>query len=75
MTARYHQLATGETEALKKEYLNHLYRRNVWSIFQSVEEGQFNGKILDIDGIGRLNIQKENGQIQSFSFREVSFIL
>jgi BirA family biotin operon repressor/biotin-[acetyl-CoA-carboxylase] ligase len=75
MTKRYHQLSSGDIESMKEEYLAHLYGKDVWLIFHSENESQFKGKIVDIDEIGRLNIQKKDGIIQSFAFREISLVL
>lgn len=75
MTKRYLQLSTGRIEMLREEYLNQLYRINEWRKFKDEEANSFTGKITGIDEHGRLNIEMKDGSLQSFAFREVSFLI
>jgi BirA family biotin operon repressor/biotin-[acetyl-CoA-carboxylase] ligase len=74
LTKRYLQLSNGEFTVLRNEYLKHMYRRHIWSNFQTEKES-FSGKILEVDHIGRLKILRKNNEEQVFSFREIKFII
>jgi len=69
---RYLQLKNGEIEQLKSEYFNVLLGYNQLRKFKS-EKGEFEGKIVGIDEIGRLMIDA-GSEIGKFSFKEVEFI-
>ncbi|MBI1836045.1 MAG: biotin--[acetyl-CoA-carboxylase] ligase [Flavobacteriia bacterium] len=58
---------------LKKEYLNNLWLYQQETIFTD-NQSEFTGKIIDIDEIGRLIIQKGN-QIQKYNLKEIKFNL
>ncbi len=75
LSKRYLQLSSGKSEALKSEYLEHLYRKGILASFGSEDGATFQGKIAGVDEIGRLVIEREHGQMQKFSFREVKFII
>ncbi len=60
--------------SLKKEYLNRLFRIRTWSDFSDVN-GIFDGKIMDVDEYGRLEILTRSGNLRVYMFKEVEFIL
>lgn len=60
-------------ERLKSEYTEHLYRYNMVSVYK--KDGKpFSGKIIDVDTIGNLQMETENGRLQ-FGFKEISFVI
>ena len=68
---RYLELQSGKN--LDKEYLQNLFRFNIPSLFRCNED-VFEGRITDIDNMGRLVI--ESGNInRNFNIKEVSFVL
>ena len=75
MTKRYLQLTNGRIEAIRSEYLDCLYRKDIWSTFMDDTTRKFRGKIKTIDPQGQLVVELENGKHQSFAFREVKFII
>ena len=75
MTKRYLQLKKGLTKDLKREYLDHLYRRNVVSRYKREDGTEFIGQITGIDDYGKLLILSEAGGEYSFAFREVRFVI
>jgi BirA family transcriptional regulator, biotin operon repressor / biotin---[acetyl-CoA-carboxylase] ligase len=70
---RYKQLITGNYEIIRRDYSQILYRRNLWSRFSDTD-GLFTGRIYDVTDHGRLRIERENGSLSEYSFKEVEFI-
>ena len=75
MTKRYLQLSKGYADNIRKEYLEQLYRKDEWAAFRYPDGNEFSGKIIDIDQQGQLIIQKKDGGIETFAFREISFVI
>ncbi|MBC3786047.1 biotin--[acetyl-CoA-carboxylase] ligase [Spirosoma utsteinense] len=70
---RYLQLRSGQRKELESSYLQLLYRYQEVHHFKS-EDRLFTGKIVGIDPMGRLAIQRGDG-VRYFNFKEVAFIL
>jgi BirA family biotin operon repressor/biotin-[acetyl-CoA-carboxylase] ligase len=70
---RYKQLIAGNSEEIKKEYVSKLYRLNEWCEFRDNKE-IYTGRVLTIGEYGRIKIEKQNGEINSYSFKEIEFI-
>ena len=70
---RYKYLISGDFELIKYDYLSRLYRLNQWSSYRDVN-GIFNGRILNVSDTGRLIVERENGVITEYSFKEIDFI-
>jgi len=75
MTKRYLQLTAGQVSLLRKEYLECLYKIDIWSSYMNEDNAIFNGKITGVDEIGQLTIEMEDGKSQSFAFRELKFVI
>lgn len=79
LSLRYTELKTRYAgnlmQGMKQAYLDRMYRLNTWADFKTEDEELFSGRIIGIDEIGRLQIQRENDSIKTFSFREIQFIL
>ena len=71
---RYKQLLAGNAGQIKKEYVSKLYRLNEWCEFRDTD-GIYSGRIIRIGENGRLNIERKNGVISDYAFKEVEFIL
>ena len=69
----YLQLKRGKWNEIKSEYLHHLYLKDVWSPYLD-SLGAFKGKILGISTYGKLEIERENGDIQVFDLKELTFL-
>lgn len=71
---RYERLMMlNDTEALEKDYLDHLYRYNQICRFADIK-GNFTGRITGIGEYGELMITDENGTTRSYQFKEVEFL-
>lgn len=70
--ARYNQLRNGAFRQIDEDYIAMLYQFGNWSQY-SDENGDFEGRILGVDQIGRLLIETRNGNINKYHFKEVVF--
>ncbi len=61
-------------DIIDKDYLTYLYRYNIFHPFR-FENKWFNGKITGLDSSGRLVIEKENGVVNIYGFKEVEYII
>ena len=66
---RYKYLISGDSDRIKSDYISRLYRYNQWSRFRDTE-GIFEGRISDVSGTGRLQVELKNGKLNEYSFRE-----
>jgi BirA family biotin operon repressor/biotin-[acetyl-CoA-carboxylase] ligase len=71
---RYKQLISDDPSQLKEEYISKLYRINKWHKFID-PEGSFTGRIITLGDYGRLKVEKQNGKIYEYGFKELEFIL
>lgn len=71
---RYSRLKEGEWEQIDCDYHEVLYRCNQWHSFRD-GDGVFEGKILGVDEIGRLVIEKLTSGLRHYHFKEVEFIV
>jgi len=71
---RYKQLIAGEYEQIKEDYVSQLFRLNELHNY-SDKNGIFKGKIKSVTDYGRLQIERGNGLINDYSFKDVEFIL
>jgi BirA family transcriptional regulator, biotin operon repressor / biotin---[acetyl-CoA-carboxylase] ligase len=71
---RYKQLIAGQFTLIRDEYVSKLFRLNEWFKFKDVN-GIYTGRILTIKDYGRLQIERQNGKLSEYSFKEVEFIL
>jgi BirA family biotin operon repressor/biotin-[acetyl-CoA-carboxylase] ligase len=71
---RYKQLLSEEHGLIKYEYVSQLYRLNEWCSYRD-STGIFTGRIETIAENGRLKIEKQSGDINEYSFKEIDFIL
>jgi BirA family transcriptional regulator, biotin operon repressor / biotin---[acetyl-CoA-carboxylase] ligase len=71
---RYKQLISDDLSQLKEEYISKLYRINEWHKFTD-PDGSFTGRIITLGDYGRIKVQKQNGKIYEYGFKELEFIL
>ncbi|MCX6255991.1 MAG: biotin--[acetyl-CoA-carboxylase] ligase [Bacteroidia bacterium] len=71
---RYRQLISENFIQIKQEYVSQLFRLNEWCDFRDMND-VYSGRIVSVTDNGRLLIEKRNGDISEFSFKEVYFIL
>lgn len=67
-------MASGNNEALKEAYLQHLYRRSGWHWYAD-KTGRFEACFADIKADGHLQLRTRTNEIRTYAFKEVSFIL
>ena len=70
----YTLLKQGLREEIKQEYLAHMWRKDLEADYQDAN-GRFTGIIRGCDDMGRLQIERPDGSVSCYAFREVSFIL
>lgn len=70
--SRYHQLCNGDFRQIDENYTEMLYQHGIWSHY-SDENGDFEGRIVGVDQIGRLLIETRDRKINSYHFKEVIF--
>ncbi|AFL82818.1 birA, biotin-(acetyl-CoA-carboxylase) ligase [Belliella baltica DSM 15883] len=68
----YLVLKNGNLENLRNYYMQNLFRFEKWS--QYYDKTEFKGKIINVCEDGRLVIQKDDGEINYYNFKEVSFV-
>jgi len=69
----YGILESGDKERIRNEYKSRLYRFEHWHKYKD-EEGKFAGRITDVENDGRLLMERSNGSIKHYYFREMDFI-
>ncbi len=69
----YKKLIARNMEELKIQYMAQLYLRNKWSRFRD-SSGTFTGRILTLSDSGMINIERKNGELNNYGFKEVEFI-
>lgn len=72
---RYAQLRSGEWDRLQADYHARLYRRDEWHRFALPDGSRFEGAIRGVKPMGDLIIEHRNGEVKSFLFKEVEFII
>jgi BirA family biotin operon repressor/biotin-[acetyl-CoA-carboxylase] ligase len=71
---RYKQLIAGETAIIKREYISKNYRLNAWGGFRD-SNGIYTGKILTVHDDGQIVIERPDGSLRKYYFKETEFIL
>lgn len=72
LEATYLQLRSGQTEGLRREYLNALYAVGLPKLFRVAGQVR-EGIIRNVDPAGRLVVEME-GKLQHFNFKEIAFV-
>ena len=71
----YRATIDGTTD-LKQEYHNRLYRLGIKSRFFDVaEDAEFDGTIIGLDDVACLVVEREDGAIKNYAFKEVRIII
>ena len=68
----YLKLKRGYKKAMRKEYINNLFRHGEWAQFD--DGSVFMGKITGISDEGKLLIEKESKLLNQYAFKEVKFL-
>ena len=75
LSVRYSQLKNGEWEKLQTDYHSVLYRRDERHTFALPDATRFEGIIRGVKSGGDLVVEHENGEIKSYLFKEIEFVL
>ena len=59
---------------LKRQYLQHLYRKNAWNEYSSKQLGRFSGNILGVNDHGQLELQTMDGAEHVFDMQTIRFL-
>lgn len=70
----YLNLQNGHYEELHRQYMQKLYRRNGWYTYRD-PSGVFRAEIVEISPLGVLTLRKEDGTLQPYAFKEISYII
>jgi len=68
--ARYLQLKSNNRGDINQAYLHQLYLFNEWHNYTS-NNTVFEGKIIDISKIGKLQLQLKSGEVKDFDLKEI----
>ena len=71
---RYLQLRRGDFAGLRKAYLRALFRYEEWASCKSKDGRIFRARILGLEPAGRLLMEREEGGVEAFGFKEVEFL-
>ena len=66
-------ITNSNTNILKKNYLDKLYKKNIPTMFKNSQNVLFMGKIVGVSPLGKLQIELEDESIKEFEIKEVSF--
>ncbi|HBJ76950.1 MAG TPA: biotin--[acetyl-CoA-carboxylase] ligase [Porphyromonadaceae bacterium] len=69
----YNLLLSGGKERIQEKYLQYLYQKGISSEYEA-EGRKFFGTIQGVEPSGKLRMEKENGEIALYDFKEVKFI-
>jgi BirA family transcriptional regulator, biotin operon repressor / biotin---[acetyl-CoA-carboxylase] ligase len=70
---RYKQLLYEKKPFIDSDYLSSLYRIDEWNEFQD-NRGIFEGRIVNVTGTGRLQIEDRRSRVYEYGFKEVDFL-
>lgn len=71
----YKGLRDGGTDALRAEYMQHLYRREGFHTYQEPGGEPFEAEILDVEPAGHLVLRLHDASIKRYEFKEIRYIL
>jgi BirA family biotin operon repressor/biotin-[acetyl-CoA-carboxylase] ligase len=69
----YSKLRSEEIDIINKNYLKHLYRQGITSRYKD-KNSSFSARIINVENTGRLLLEKENGEILKYWFKEVEYL-
>lgn len=73
LEARYLQLKSNKLEIIDTAYLRQLYQLNEWHFYNS-ENQLFEGKIIGLSILGKLQMQIKSGDVREFELKEITFV-
>ncbi len=70
----YRLLQAGEVEAIRERYKKVLFRKWDYHTYRDAQ-GEFNARLHHIEDNGKLVLKDSDGQLRSYAFKEVEFVL
>ena len=70
----YRMLIDGEVMEINRLFVSKMYRLNKWHQFKD-ERHSYSGKIIGVNEIGQLRVEEEDGKINEYHFKEVSYLI
>ena len=71
----YEELKDGKIEKLKDEYMQHLYRREGFHLYQEPDGEPFEAEIMDVESNGHLVLRRHNGGLKKYELKQLKYIL
>lgn len=71
---RYEQVRSGNVTFIDTDYLNLLYRKDIYCTYRASND-EFRARIIGVKPTGELMLQTESGQERSFAFKEITFVI
>lgn len=63
-------------DALKEAYESRLYRKNEWHPYRDCRSGEvFQARLLGTEDGGAARLERENGQVENYGFKEIEYII
>ncbi len=69
----YDRLCSGQLSFINKRYLERLYRFNETAQFSTAAGDRLQGRIVGVDGYGRLIIESTDAKVSYYGFKEIEF--
>jgi BirA family biotin operon repressor/biotin-[acetyl-CoA-carboxylase] ligase len=70
----YNKLKQGNLEEISAAYFSHLFRIGKWSQYRE-KDVEFEARIAGVGEYGQLLLENRQGEIASYMFKEVEFVL
>ena len=67
------ELIQSKISLIDKNYHNSLLNFNKWALYEH-EQKVFNGKILNVDNMGLLNLELKNGEYKKFNLKQIKLV-
>ena len=71
----YEELKDGKIEKLKEEYMQHLYRREGFHLYQEPDGEPFEAEIMDVESNGHLVLRRHDGGLKKYELKQLKYIL
>ena len=71
----YEELKDGKIEKLKDEYMQHLYRREGFHLYQEPDGEPFEAEIMDVESNGHLVLRRHDGGLKKYELKQLKYIL
>ena len=62
-------------EKLKDEYMQHLYRREGFHLYQEPDGEPFEAEIMDVKSNGHLVLRRHDGGLKKYELKQLKYIL